>query len=241
MQDQSMPAEEARKTFTTYQKLESEIKKNDKTALDRTTDAVIARWEFGRLLLEEKGVSKQLANNRRKEIAEAVGIASAEIGFRMKLAVKYENEDEVATAVATYGTWSSVRAHLKLQADPDPRHADEHAAAVREAEDHAEFKEAVADDPNIKPPMSVQATALQRALREMQKAANEIEDIIASDLLQPFAVYVAELNPTSVKNQCKNVRGALGQVEMCVTIQQPPRELRAPDPSEDRNQLQIAA
>lgn len=85
-----------------YARLEARILKGD-------LDALLARWEFGRRLLEDK------ANRRhgewmevRKQISNALEISPSEISARMQFAEQYPVQDDARGAFKKYGSWSAI-------------------------------------------------------------------------------------------------------------------------------------
>jgi hypothetical protein len=77
-------------------------------------DAIWARWEFGRLLLAERDAhgGKQLPHGRIEQLCAALKRSPAEIRSRAQFAEEHPTELEVATAVATFRTWTEIRAHF---------------------------------------------------------------------------------------------------------------------------------
>jgi hypothetical protein len=67
-----------------------------------TPDGIVARWEFGRLLLQQK-VDRQLPKGLRAEIAAEFKLESSEITRRMQLAQKFSSTglSPLATAPST--------------------------------------------------------------------------------------------------------------------------------------------
>lgn len=74
-------------------------------------DGILARWEFGQRLVEERLANggKQLPHGRLDEVADAIGKSRSEIKYRVQFADRYRTLEEVATAVATYASWTEVR------------------------------------------------------------------------------------------------------------------------------------
>ena len=83
-------------------------------------DGIVARWEFGRVLLAERDRNggKQLPNGRLAEVCAAVGVSQAEVRNRMQFAVEHRTRDQVATAVVTCGSWTAVRDQLGDRGQP---------------------------------------------------------------------------------------------------------------------------
>jgi hypothetical protein len=89
-------------TVQTYRALEQRIQKND-------LDALLARWDFGRQLNEEKATAKRgdwMA--RRVAISNALGISLAELSNRMQFAEQYATKDKVRLAYLRFGSWYAI-------------------------------------------------------------------------------------------------------------------------------------
>ncbi|OBF43916.1 hypothetical protein A5787_14275 [Mycobacterium sp. 852002-50816_SCH5313054-b] len=72
-------------------------------------DSIEARWEFGRVLLKQRGRNKQLPDGVLKEVVKTHGISRREVQYRMKFADKFTTEDEVRNALHTYGgSWRRI-------------------------------------------------------------------------------------------------------------------------------------
>ncbi len=90
-----------------YRKLEAQVRGGE-------LDALMARWEFGARLLDERRASggKQLPQGRLDQLCEALNLSGAEIHNRMQFAEEYQKQ-EVANALAQYHSWHEiVRQHL---------------------------------------------------------------------------------------------------------------------------------
>jgi len=95
------------------QKLEEGIKANDKGNLE-------ARWQYGRVLLQRRGDDKQLPHGALDLLVARDRISRSEIKYRMQFAATYPTKREVATAMATYRTWTAIKAALP-KASPKPK------------------------------------------------------------------------------------------------------------------------
>jgi N6-adenosine-specific RNA methylase IME4 len=81
--------------------------------LDRKVDeaegnGIMARWEFGLLVLAERGDRKQLPNGRLDEIAAAIGKSRQEVVRRAAFAFLYPTPDQVAHAMSNFGSWYGI-------------------------------------------------------------------------------------------------------------------------------------
>lgn len=103
-----------------------ELKQYEARILAGEGDALRARWDCGRRLLPMR-VGARLPNSTLSTIAAGVGVTRQELGFRMRFAERFPNEKELATAVASYPTWSQIRrdAIASHRAKPAPKPADD--------------------------------------------------------------------------------------------------------------------
>lgn len=85
-----------------YKGLEAEIDAGENVA-------IWARWRFGKALVAERRPSGLLPEGRLDEICNATGRSRSEIKYRMQFAEQYPEDQEVATVVATCGSWTSIR------------------------------------------------------------------------------------------------------------------------------------
>ncbi len=88
-------------TMGQYKQLEARIRRGD-------LDALLARWEFGRKLLKERGDAKRLPNGRLEELAKNVSQSRAELKNRMQFAQQYSSKVKVEAAFKKYGSWSEI-------------------------------------------------------------------------------------------------------------------------------------
>jgi hypothetical protein len=88
-------------TLKIYEGLERRIKKND-------LDGLLARWEFGKKLLDERGAAGRLPNGRREELSALLDISATEIDNRMQFAEQYESKKEVEQALKYHGSWRAI-------------------------------------------------------------------------------------------------------------------------------------
>jgi len=85
-----------------YKPLEARIKKND-------LDALVARWEFGRKLLEDKASRKHGEWMQvRQQISNTLEISTAEISNRMQFAEQYSTQAKVRAVFKKYGSWYEI-------------------------------------------------------------------------------------------------------------------------------------
>ena len=88
-------------TLQTYRDLEQRIRSTD-------LDALLARWEFGRALLVERGGNRRLPNGKLEELASALAISRSEIKNRMQFAQQYADEGQLANVVSQFGSWHEI-------------------------------------------------------------------------------------------------------------------------------------
>lgn len=91
---------------TDLQMVVDELRDIEKRVTTAEGDSVIARWEFGRKLLEKrKEGKKQLPNGLRAQLTRDFGLEGSEITRRIKLAEKFATVEEVERACLTCN-WS---------------------------------------------------------------------------------------------------------------------------------------
>ncbi|HEY6193443.1 MAG TPA: hypothetical protein VI504_00225 [Candidatus Eisenbacteria bacterium] len=88
-------------TLDRYRELEDRIKKND-------LDGLLARWEFGKKLLEERGEAGRLPNGRLEELHNALCISRSEISHRMRFAKRYPSEADAKAALEEHESWFGI-------------------------------------------------------------------------------------------------------------------------------------
>ncbi len=92
---------------TTYAELEARIHTDD-------LDALMARWEFGRMLLAERGDAGRLPDGRIEELLHACNSRSTLGAFRLEVwrrrtfAELYPTEEKVRAAFASFGSWHQI-------------------------------------------------------------------------------------------------------------------------------------
>lgn len=88
-------------TDEAYHQLEERINNSD-------FDGLMARWECGGNLLEERGTARRLPNGRLEQLSRALGKSSAELSNRMQFAAEYETEEKVRAAFTIHGSWYAI-------------------------------------------------------------------------------------------------------------------------------------
>lgn len=74
----------------------------------RESDSIVARWEFGQILVKQR-VGKQLPREIRAEITEHFHLEASEITRRMQLADKFTTPEEVMDAFTRCGkSWRRI-------------------------------------------------------------------------------------------------------------------------------------
>jgi hypothetical protein len=217
----------SQKDLADYVRLQGAIARHDRLSRKHVEAAVLARWEFGMALLNERLDQKQLPRGRLDEVAKATGITKSEVNHRMRLALRYPTAPEVSTAVETYGSWTGVRASLRAAADPGWLDAADEQAAEQEILAEIQEEGLAA---GIAPPVSSEAEMVREALLRMGSAANDIADLIKRGPLAPFAVIVAEINPRTIDAQLPKIRAALDAVTAVRAMQKQPPKLDALGP-----------
>jgi N6-adenosine-specific RNA methylase IME4 len=74
-------------------------------------EALRDRWEFGHLMVAARGGMDRLPNGYLTMLVERTGKSRAELKFRAQFAETYPSEDELANALASYGSWFAVIQH----------------------------------------------------------------------------------------------------------------------------------
>jgi hypothetical protein len=80
------------------------------------TEGLLARWEFGKALLRRRE-GKQLPRLLLDAIVVEHNVSRREVQYRVQFAETFPTEDEVRTAVHTFGSWTEIR----TRALPKPR------------------------------------------------------------------------------------------------------------------------
>ena len=91
--------------------LEKGITTADDSILDGHRESIRRRWEFGKALFARRE-GKQLPNGLLDALVSEVGCSRAELKWRVQFAEQYPTEDEVATALATWPSWTQVKKNL---------------------------------------------------------------------------------------------------------------------------------
>jgi hypothetical protein len=93
-----------------YVDLQQQIADADARADGAASEGIRARWEFGKLLLQERYArgGKQLPNGRMAEIVQATDLSRADISRRMQFAEKFPTEGQVSRACETYKSWTQI-------------------------------------------------------------------------------------------------------------------------------------
>lgn len=78
-----------------------------------------ARWEFGRELLTARDGKGRLPNGYLTKVCEQTGASRSEVKYRSQFAERYPTEVELATAVASFRSWTDLREGLKRQPTAD--------------------------------------------------------------------------------------------------------------------------
>ena len=154
----------------------------DKRIDENESDALRARWEFGREMLANRDVSGKLPVGMLSEVAARVGKSRSEIGHRMRFATRFATEDECANAVSTLGSWREVVRNLKAEKD-----AADNAPVAPPPAITGEFRTFVAD-----PPWQYGNTAA-RGAAENHYGTMTIEELCALDAVPKHAADNAHL------------------------------------------------
>jgi len=95
-------------TIKQYEQLEARIRKGDLSAL-------LARWRFGRKLLEERGEKERLPKGRVEAIMRSTGNTGVtyeaykmELSRRMRFAERYPTKAQAVAAFDEFGSWRAI-------------------------------------------------------------------------------------------------------------------------------------
>lgn len=83
----------------------------DKKVDGAETDALSARWEFGRMLLLErtaKGSRWLLPDGRIAALSLATGKSTRELNYRVQFAEQFPTRERVCNALQTFGSWHGI-------------------------------------------------------------------------------------------------------------------------------------
>jgi hypothetical protein len=104
------------------QQLQDTLRQIEERIKTSEGDSIIARWEFGRALLQRRD-GKQLPKGVLAAVVKEHGISRSEIGHRMRFAETFAR-DEVANAVSDFGSWREiVKALSKRETAAKPKPA----------------------------------------------------------------------------------------------------------------------
>lgn len=103
-----------------YIKVDRRIDESEEQAATWAADSLRDRWEFGRMMLSERGTtkagapSKQLPNGLLDKLVKATGKSQTQLQYRMQFAEQYPTEDELSHAWDTlkWESWRDVIASL---------------------------------------------------------------------------------------------------------------------------------
>lgn len=73
------------------------------------TDGLRARWEFGHELLRARDGKGRLPNGYLARLCGQTGASRSELKYRAQFAERFPTDDELATAVAIFGSWTEIR------------------------------------------------------------------------------------------------------------------------------------
>ena len=91
----------------------------DKRIDENESDALRARWDFGRVMLAARDGAGRLPNGYLTELVRVTGKSRAELKYRAIFATRYIDENEMVTAVTNCASWTELRSSLKLAQDAD--------------------------------------------------------------------------------------------------------------------------
>lgn len=139
-------------------------------------DALRDRWEFGQQMLAARDGAGRLPNGYLSALVERTRKSRAELKFRAQFAATFPTDAELATAVASCYSWTSIRASLKKQQD-----AAVNIVAAPSPTPEGQFGTIVAD-----PPWSYGNTST-RGAAENHYPTMSIEELCALDVARDRA------------------------------------------------------
>lgn len=89
----------------------------DKRIDENECDALRARWEFGRGMLDMRDESGRMPHKQLARLVKATGKSRRELQYRAQFADSYPTEDEVCNALHTFTAWRELVKSLKSDKD----------------------------------------------------------------------------------------------------------------------------
>ena len=109
------------------------------------SDALRARWEFGRQMLAMRDRAGRLPNGYLAALVERTGKGRSELKYRAQFAAMYD-EEQLANALASHPSWRDLAASLKADRDAaDPAQLDAALAHLANLDDRSKFYDQEAD------------------------------------------------------------------------------------------------
>ena len=108
--DATQPPDHVMADIETLVLIDKRIDENESTALK-------SRWEFGHQMLAARDGAGRLPNGYLAELVQRTGKSRSELKYRAQFAEAYDDEMQLATAVANCSSWTDLRKSLKAEKD----------------------------------------------------------------------------------------------------------------------------
>lgn len=106
------------------------------------SDALRARWEFGRQMLNARDGAGRLPNGYLAALVERTGKSRSELGYRVQFAAAFPTDDELSNALDSFTSWRDLAKSLKAERDAEDNQVAESTPAPE-----GKFATIVADPP----------------------------------------------------------------------------------------------
>lgn len=107
-----------------FLRIDKRIDAAEERSADDIRESLRDRWDFGKLMLAERGVtkagkpSKKLPPRLLGELVKATNKGQSELKYRMQFAERYPTEDVLARALANHDSWTQVKNSLPKPREP---------------------------------------------------------------------------------------------------------------------------
>ena len=89
----------------------------DKRIDENESDALRARWEFGREMLTARDGKGRLPDGYLTQLVERTGKGRSELSCRVRFAERFPTETELCDAITQFGSWFQITRNLKAEKD----------------------------------------------------------------------------------------------------------------------------
>lgn len=154
----------------------------DKRIDENESDALRARWEFGKGMLADRQGKGRLPDRYLSDLVKATGKSQRELSYRLQFAEIYPTEDELCSALQSFDSWFSLTKSLKKAKD-----VTDNIPVVPPSVVDGEYRTFVAD-----PPWQYGNTST-RGAAENHYGTMTIEELCALDVVRDHAADQAHL------------------------------------------------